>query len=108
MLNDVAGAHAAVWATTLDKKNQREKTAQYPARKHSSKIQKNNHPLQKIPPATPDTKGSKPSPLRKPTLLKPATITEEDPLVRLDALVVKQHITQAPYVPLVQTIWVWQ
>ncbi len=100
------GVHAAAWATPLGKKNPREKTTQYPTRKYSSKIQKNNHPLQKTTPATTDTKDPKPSPLKKPTLLKPATRIQEDPLVRLDTLVVKQHITQAPYVPWVQTIGV--
>jgi Domain of unknown function (DUF6048) len=89
------GVHATAWATTLGKKSQGERIAQYPTRNHSSKIQQNNHPPHKTTPATPDTKG-----------LKSATTTEEDPLVRLDALVVQQHITQAPYVPVVQTIGV--
>ncbi len=100
------GVHTAAWATVLGKKKRKEKTAQYPTRKYASKIQKNNLPLQIITPATPDAKGPNPYPLKKPTLLEPAAITEENPLVHLDTLIVKQHITQAPYVPLVQTIGV--
>jgi hypothetical protein len=100
------GGDTAAWATVLSKKKRREKTAHSPTRKHASKIQKNNLPLQIVTPATPDAKGPNPYPLKKPTLLEPAAITEENPLVHLDTLVVKQHITQAPYVPLVQTIGV--
>lgn len=43
-------------------------------------------------------------PLKKPKLLTPAQGTHEDPLLSLDALIVRQPVTLTPYVPLIQTI----
>jgi hypothetical protein len=60
------GGDTAAWATVLSKKKRREKTAHSPTRKHASKIQKNNLPLQIVTPATPDAKGPNPYPLKKP------------------------------------------
>ncbi|MEL6358610.1 MAG: hypothetical protein AAFQ01_01575 [Bacteroidota bacterium] len=42
--------------------------------------------------------------LRKPKPLEPVKLAQEDPLAPLDKLIVKQEVSLAPYVPLVQTI----
>lgn len=42
--------------------------------------------------------------LRKPKPLEPTKLAQEDPLEPLDKLIVKQQVSLAPYVPLVQTI----
>ncbi|MEM9417111.1 MAG: DUF6048 family protein [Bacteroidota bacterium] len=42
--------------------------------------------------------------LRKPKLLEPVKLAQEDPLASLDKLIVKKQVPLAPYVPLVQTI----
>ena len=55
-------------------------------------------------PTTPDNTPPAAPSLKKPKLLPPARLTEEDPLVPLDQLVVKQQKLLAPYVPFVQHI----
>ena len=42
--------------------------------------------------------------IRKPKPLEPAKLAEEDSLASLDELIVKQEVSLAPYVPLIQTI----
>jgi len=100
------GVHDAAWATPLGKSTQRGKMASYHAKKRAVKTRKDNRPPQKKSSAIPDPKAPQPPLLKKPKPLKPAKITPEDPWERLDALVVKQHIAQAPYVPFIQTIGV--
>jgi len=100
------GVYGTALATPLSKKPQKGKTAQYRLKKQTGKTKKGNRPPQKEPTATPSTKPPKPAPLKKPKPLEPASITPEDPWVRLDTLVVKQHIFYPPYVPWVQTIGV--
>lgn len=104
-------ANGAAWAAPLGKKTQRGKTTRYHAkkrgsRKHAGKTKKDKRPPQKKNPTTPDTKAPQPPTLKKPKPLEPAKITPEDPWVRLDTLVIRQHIAQAPYVPFIQTMGV--
>ena len=67
-------------------------------------VPKNNPPSPQTTPAMLDNAPPQPSPLKKPKPLSPARLTEENPLVPLDQLVVKQQRLLAPYVPFVQTI----
>lgn len=98
------GAHGAALAVPLSRKTQRGEKARYHAKKHAVKTKEYKQAPQKLPPTTPDTKTLKSPFLKKPKLLEPASITSEDPWVRLDTLVVKQHIAQTPYVPWIQTM----
>ena len=100
------GVHGAALAVPLSRKTQRGTKAQDHAKKQAVKTKEYKQVPQKLPPTTPDTKILKSSSLKKPKLLEPASITSEDPWVRLDTLVVKQHIAQAPYVPWIQTMGV--
>jgi hypothetical protein len=97
------GVHCAASAASLSRNTQREKMTQHDAKKHADKTKKRQTTPQKLLPNTPDTQSS---PLKKPKSLEPAEITSEDPRVHLDTLVVGQHIAQAPYVPLIQTMGV--
>ncbi len=77
--------------------------AAYPKKK----LKKSYPPSSTSKPNTPSTLKDMPTqepPLKKPKLLSPIQLLQEDPLVGLDKLVVKRQETLAPYIPLVQTI----
>ena len=74
------------------------KTTKYNSKRKPNKTKKGKKLPQTTKPSTPS------KPLKKPRTLSPARLTQEDPLVPLDLLVVKQQGTLAPYVPLVQAI----
>lgn len=96
------GLQGTAGAAPLKNKPKQGKTAQRHSGKKPSKATQGSPLPPETRPATPDTAPTKP--LKKPKPLSPAQITQEDPLVPLDQLVVKQQVTLAPYVPLVQTI----
>ena len=96
------GLPGTAGATPLQNKPKQGTTAQHHLGKKPSKATQGSPLSQETRPATPDTTPTKP--LKKPKPLSPAQIIQEDPLVPLDQLVVKQQVTLAPYVPLVQTI----
>lgn len=108
-LSILLGIHGTAWTATMSKKTQRRPSRITYQPKKSSRTSrprkkiKTTTPQKKISPPLPTTEAPQPAPTRRPKLLK---IIQPDPWTRLDALVIPQHIAQAPYVPLVQTIGV--
>jgi Domain of unknown function (DUF6048) len=102
-LSILLGVRGATSAAPLGKNTQREKMDRHDVRKHVSKAEKDKQSPKKLRSITPDTQSL---PLKKPKVLEPVKITPDDLWMRLEALVVRRHIAQAPYVPLLQTIGV--
>ncbi len=90
------------WAAPAGKKPRKESAAKRSLGKSLIKSKKKS--TKEESPTLPKEEPAKPPRLRKPRLLKEASMTAIDPLIALDKLLVKQEKVSHPYVPILQSI----